>query len=538
MKKLFTLMLLASTAMGAMAHEAVVSEKHPAVSRAEAPAAITTQPAGTLKLMQRDCMAYRPYASGYAYDAPVGGTLLNVVFSDDNCVYFQNWITFDNPGLPVWIKGEIQGDSVVMTFPQIGYQEKNAAGDIISYNLYVMGTDEANQQWTPEIVPNQTMVFDYKDGRLTQRGDGIIAMGEPNAFYGYGEYHSIIAPIEGNPVEAPEGADWTEMSLVNEIGGGRYEGTQDGYDVYVGGLCAAMPQAVIKGTISQDATSVTIPSNQFMGADWASRTAYYMMATSRTGEYDQDYQEWRYEYEFQPSYKINFNIDDWKAVSADSAAALLVNGGNISPNPTASYANFVMSYQPDYGKPVQPATPIITYYYEYDADNAAYVGGPGYMEVTIPVTDINGNLLDMSKLYYNVLVDKNEPYTFDKDSYPAEFDVFSTEITNIPANFTSPQPKDAYKQPIFQISGQRHSMVLPFQAPHVGIQTLYVTDGVTTKSNAYYWGIGEVGIQNVEAAPQKAASTIYYDLQGRKVANPDHGFYIMKQGAKAAKIIR
>lgn len=44
------------------------------------------------------------------------------------------------------------------------------------------------------------------------------------------------------------------------------------------------------------------------------------------------------------------------------------------------------------------------------------------------------------------------------------------------------------------------------------------------------------GIQAVEAADADAPAG-YYDLQGRRVANPGHGLYVLRQGAKATKVI-
>lgn len=44
------------------------------------------------------------------------------------------------------------------------------------------------------------------------------------------------------------------------------------------------------------------------------------------------------------------------------------------------------------------------------------------------------------------------------------------------------------------------------------------------------------GIATVEAENADAPAA-YYDLSGRRVANPGHGLYILRQGAKAAKVI-
>ncbi len=44
------------------------------------------------------------------------------------------------------------------------------------------------------------------------------------------------------------------------------------------------------------------------------------------------------------------------------------------------------------------------------------------------------------------------------------------------------------------------------------------------------------GIATVEAGNPDAPAA-YYDLSGRRVANPGHGLYILRQGASASKVI-
>lgn len=67
-----------------------------------------------------------------------------------------------------------------------------------------------------------------------------------------------------------------------------------------------------------------------------------------------------------------------------------------------------------------------------------------------------------------------------------------------------------------------------------GIQSVYKDGDVEKKSNVVWHEVaGVVGI-DAEAGGDEA---VWYDLQGRRVSNPERGIFIKKTGSKVEKVI-
>jgi hypothetical protein len=191
------------------------------------------------------------------------------------------------------------------------------------------------------------------------------------------------------------------------------------------------------------------------------------------------------------------------------------------------YSYYLVAYKYDIIKSqgdlsnATPKNPVIegfVDYSEYSDEGAEYVF---YFDVFKTTTD--GDLLDSSKVFYNVFVD-GEPYTFYSDMYDVEED-----ITDIPFGYSTDYD-------IYNYDGTTFVELYCDGFDTVGVQTIYrPEEGKEIKSDLIEINIntgeeftnGVTGVNNI-AVDKAVKSEVYYDLTGRRVVNPENGLFIKK----------
>ncbi len=174
---------------------------------------VTEQPAGTLKLYERQGTNLKSYLGGVAESTQEGGKI-SIVFADDGrTVWMRNIISTAQDCL-VWTKGEIKGDTIVIPQGSVMWFY-----DFQSYyNAYVLCNIAQNTD--PDAKPTESykcipgdIKFSYKNGvlKLLPNSSGIAAIGlqrySTDSFIieigynylwlGYGDINSVNFPIFG-----------------------------------------------------------------------------------------------------------------------------------------------------------------------------------------------------------------------------------------------------------------------------------------------------------------------------------------------------
>lgn len=182
---------------------------------------------------------------------------VNVGFAD-GYVYIQGLVSY----LPeAVIRGELSEDGTTVTIPALQYLGNYADALDMFISAYgekdpediVLTYDAENKKFTTEqffIVTDQTYEHIY-----------II--------YGYVEIYKEKQETP-EPIVVPDGIkmeEWFVKAIANdtqELNGTVNLGFDDGY-MYIQGLVTYLPDACVRGELSEDGTTVTIPALQYVG---------------------------------------------------------------------------------------------------------------------------------------------------------------------------------------------------------------------------------------------------------------------------------
>jgi len=479
-------------------------------SAEEASEPIYDVPDGEKTLMSRDCESFE-FEAFESVRSKVIGSITNFVTTDNGEVYIGNPIS----GYPVdsWLKAVKEGNTLSIRGVQPIYEEYDYDTEE-SYMVYVMPMEikiDENQQGT--CVPAADMRYDLilNDAGVYESVDhnkmlGVCIKtadmaGEDTAdqeYYwtGFGDRDIKISSVNSKPVEIPDGSemqkwlwkDQYETSFANVI--------FNGNDVYVSGMYRNIPDAWIKGTVNGD--KVYFPSGQYLGPDYSIGYLSYFCGAEFELKTDPDTGE-----EEQYASMVENAIFDY---DKEGQTLLTVNGYIINSSadrlyPLYFYDQVNLEY---YTRDVNavPAAPYdLAYVNDYDKK----------LTVKIPNVDVDGKLLDVNDLYYEILLN-DEPLVFDPEVY---YD-FSEATTLIPYNM------DGYD--IYAI-GTDHTVYLYTEEEGVwGVRSVYVnengetlySDIITTEMNS---------IDNI-ASGKKVAGEIWHDIYGRRINRPSDGIAI------------
>jgi len=265
---------------------------------------------------------------------------------------------------------------------------------------------------------------------------------------------------EPEAIEAPEGLE-TETYLFTasclEAGKENWEDYSyqvqvgfDGNDVYFSGINSNCAAYWMKGTLSEDGKTVTIPASQYMGrlTIWVYTYDYYI--TAKDGEDNM--------------IDVVLNYDS-ESSTFTTAQTVVLNGNRTSWDPYQTFTSVKITKMLEFA--ATPADPSIDDY-KFEGTNYPYIN------FVIPAKDVDGNDLISSKLFYTVWIDEDgeeKPFVVLADEYR---DV-TEDWTEIPYDWDDQydiyrggsrfyiNPKDAIKgwtkygiQSIYYGGGERH----------------------------------------------------------------------------------
>lgn len=482
---------------------------------AEHPEPITNAPAGKTVEYTKKGMTYT--VAGYdPRHIQIDGKTGSAIWTEGNEVFFKDFmLSYDSK---YYIKGRVVNDKVIVDFPQTimsyDWQNGNQSGTDWRLVQLLEKTAEADpNDYIPfpiyqPVADNNCIIFDIVDDTLVmQQTDNNFIVGittDTGTWAWEGDYDTTWTPFNDNTVQKP--SDDAQFDLNWEMlasGNGRDVTVAFENDTFwVSGFSKYLPESWAKGTINND--KITFESGQYLGIDSEySHTCYFIGATI---------EEVNGEYMFVRANDIAFDYDK-DAQQLSSKGSFLVNSNNTD------HIYYLEAFQqPIFRKKrtvvesYVPQNPILIQWLDPD---------PAYAPLSsftfeLPRISVKDDLLDTSKLYFRIFTNDGAPFTF----YPDEYTSIVEPTEDIAWSFNDN----------FDIVADGTYHVVYFQTQgveRIGVQSVYIDNNNEYTSEIVYTTGGNGVANNV--ADSNVVSTEMFDLQGRRVANPEKGIYIVRE---------
>ncbi|MDE5877404.1 MAG: hypothetical protein K2H47_07930 [Muribaculaceae bacterium] len=466
------------------------------------------------------------------------GTVSRVVTSPDGSkMYIQNPVSYFFDGEENWIVGNVSGDEVTFTFPQLISHEvyDYGDGDVEEYYDYALKLEfiesedgeggwyypTENQDYTFRILADGTLEPTEPETMIGQCA--WIEKEDADPYWSWqanGDLLLSMKEVTGVTVEAPAEVEMETWSLVSGISTRNVQIGVDGDKMYFAGSFTGIPEAAVIGTIEGD--KVTFENAQYIGISWDYSAMVYFL----TGHMEELEDENGSYNQFVIEDSMTFDYDAEKKILSCPEGTFLLSS---VPDKIIYYsyvdAPYICVPDPN-AKVTELQNPVITSFYDYDEE------WDYYPEITFnfPTVDADKQPLDKSRLYYEVIVD-GEPYEFYDDEY--ELPEGETMVTEIPFGFNSYD---------FYASGVQHDVVIySIGFDTLGIRTLYKGNDNTLYSDIVW--VDQYTKVNELSAAKDIVTVRYYDLMGNAIVNPTNGIFIRQTkytdgSVKAEKIVR
>lgn len=527
----------------------------------EVPEVIRT-PQGAPQEYSKTSGGYYFYGNYNAYqDAAQAAT----IYWDGDDAYIYNILSYKETD--TYVKGTRSGNKLIVPLNKPVDQD-----DDFYINLGLLRTDiavAANDSDDPDDPDTVTYIFflyneDYDtveytigaDGKLTLEipklpegveapDDGYVHLnpadyGFPDyclGFYytddetwtGDGDIFQTYEKFDYQLVDVPEGAEFNYYSYVNSDDNGvLVYVAKVGDKLYFKGLSAFAPEAVFMADLVQTdkGLEARVPQNQYIGK---SQDGYYNLLT-RTAKSDR----WGNIDLADPDVPALFTVDTdengvMTALRADGKDNILIfNYADDFYDPYDEFPGITLRYQESLaGEPMAP-------YGAYFEDHSQWLGA-FWLFFFLDMFTEQGTILDVNELYYRIYVN-GEPYEFEqhngndlKGNFVTMYQGIRPATTLIPFSFYNGQDifydeYHLYYVAFYDVEG--------FET--VGVQAVYTFGGEEKCSEICTVDVS--GVNDIAADVCESGEPVYYNLQGTKVADPDHGIYIMVQNGKARKI--
>ncbi len=470
-------------------------------------------------------MAKAPRKSAdYTYDETPEGTVYELMSTYEIDSYWGSagigqgmMILVEAADGTLWIKGLVPG--AYGTLFWVRADKTDVPGEYVveqQLAVYYSGWDEYDEVARLEYdfdngyVPasNSSFKVYFKDNKFSVEEDviyGLVYLEGGEYVYEGDVWLSFSAePMSLTAAQLPEGAEVETYALKHLDGAKSVEVAFVGDQVYF--RTTDLVDGWFVGTISGN--KVIIENEQFLGYSDYYNVFLYLITGSTYEAYD-EYYDWYYlAASIEPNLVLDFDAEA-KTLTAADGDALFINASTE----TVYYAERYITpeFKPFVEVAAVPADPEILYWWDYDDDYEM-----AELDFNIPSTDVDGNLLNVSKLNTLFYVD-DEVFIFE----PIEYDI-DDDLVEVPYGYS-----DGY--------GIGTSYVLFYFQPlkTVGLQTVYRGGDVENYSNIVVYDIdsGETeivtGIKEINDGRVKAvAAEGYYDTAGRQVKAGAKGFVV------------
>lgn len=417
------------------------------------------------------------------------------------------------------------GDVVLFNVPTVDVNGDAMVASKLSYQFFV--DDESTPlTFTPEyftkLTEEMTVIpygftenYDiYADQiYLNMPHDTWTRLGLQSTYAGGGEEHKseifwFDMPEKVPPVTAPEGLETTtctfkaDAKVYSSEEEGEFEPYDmqvevgfDGDDAYIQGLAKDAPELWVKATKNGEGKYV-IPANQFMGNldVWGYKSPYYWTAVEINGTDT-----------LCVDAVLNFDAEAFKFTSDQTLA---LNGAADALDYYILFNDVVIEKFIEVA--ATPADPV------FEKFNLSEEVGYTTVYASIPTVDVDGNALNVNKLYYILWVEKNgeqKPYVFSAELYAEDF---SEDVTEVPYTYDG---YDIYKGG--EVIYLEDSLEELKSWTKVGIQSVYYGLGERRESSIV-WSTPT----GVSTSLLNGNATTTYDLQGRPAQQDTKGIVI------------
>lgn len=328
-----------------------------------------------------------------------------------------------------------------------------------------------------------------------------------DVWYYDGNITQVFTPLPDDLLqyEIPENLSWTpNWRMVGE--NGTYALCDVAFDaeyVYVRGLVEDS-DATIVGTLADG--KVTFKDGQYLGVDDYYGEFIFLTGATTSLEYDEEYEEYYYDFDLSGEDMVfAYDADKQEMVMQGNDKGLLINSSLDRVYYYDAYVKPVLTFQTDAQLCVAPPAPTIADYSEYEGWDP---------EVMIYFNNVlnDGTILSYDNMSFEMYIN-GELNVF--DAYDYELD---EDMTEVPCYF------DNYYLACYG----RVAYITLFDG---GIETI----GVRAINNApdgkkYYSEITTYEVSGLKAvdAEQGVKAVRYFDLQGRAVASPKAGQFLIK----------
>lgn len=496
------------------AHSRALSDVNaaPAKRASENSGILTTAPEGETAIYSCSGYGYTLTWMGISFSY-MAGTAKEIVKTDD-AIYIKNpFLGFVTNS---YLKAERNGDKYTAKLPVLLYEEESY-GFTYSYTAAMLRkktTPEGNI--TYEATGDSVVNFVEKDGNIIldlgydpqpdaegyiESPEVIFALidGEGN-WSGVGDGSQVYTPFTETAMTPPAGLKAEEWAMTLGDTGRFVKVGFDGNDVWMQGLFSMLPEAWIKGEVKGD--TVVVPSLQYLGT-----SSGYFVYLINCNLLEQG------QVSLLPEITFNYDAGRKYMTPCNASDIMIFNAGKE----TVAYLEYIQAptlhlQGADSDKKVRnPRGLEFNDYFESS--------GMAFFDFVLPIVSVDGDLLDTSTMYYNILFD-GEVETFYHDEYPVDVE---DEITDIPFSFgTQSFWYDKSGNP------SRHEIVVYARGlKTIGVQ-LFNKDGDTIhKSEIVTIPVGD---NSIEEAPvdAEAASEEWYSIDGRRIEAGAKGLSIRK----------
>lgn len=453
-----------------------------------------TAPEGTLQWYSTSWMCLF-----YEYVIDNTGVASQLCYGDNGEVNFYD---ITSSGQDVWTKATIDDEGTIR-IPLHG--EAGADQRWGKLTLEVANFEIKEGQINAVIIPDAEYYV------LKRRSDGVIVSDDIDKDWmertymvlidEYGRVYSLcgaitMTPVEDEVVTPPAGAEVKDYTYLFIQYGNMYsmltQAAYDGNDVYVQGLCDALPDIWLKGEYNEDKTKIVFRSGQYMGPGQYHH--YFSAAHQETETIDGEEElVWKLD----DNYVCTVS-DDGKTIYLDNEHKFTVTiAGDVA-------------YAIDGGKLIEyhetlttPAAPIISGVEDIEGICVLFY---------LPTWDVDGNFINPDNLSWRLYFD-DQLYTFD----PAIYGNLSESMTEIEYGFI-----DNWD---FFFDGEQRVYIYEDTYKNIGIESVYTLNGESRVSERTYYGT-VTGMDSARLDGKKPLRVTYTDLGGRTVEKPCNGLYI------------
>lgn len=474
-----------------------------------------------------------------------------IVWSSDNKVYFKNLIsTFPND---YYVEGTVSGKTITVAMDQEleyseAYFESICLGIFKTVPRVENGLEYVDFQYEPDIKSVTFTIGD--DESITMQLPGKPFDGETppeyvlgcyysedKSFVGFSDFAQHYTKLDIELVTIPEGADIKQYVYVDAY---NYASIVDvafvGDDLYIRGLSSMLPEGTIRARVSGN--KAVVAQDEYLGVYYDQYYIFTKVLYDNPGydEMDPDSEPFL----FAPSdVGFELNIDPVsKTIYADKEGTYLSFHCDADDflNSLGYFDVFELKYQESFAG--TPANPVNL---EYHTEWASMQGFNDFF-FTLSNFSTSGNLLDVNKLYYKVFVN-GEPVVFKEHEMEnligetvTVYEGVPTDVNLLPYEFNNNDDIFKWSPNAFDIG------IYVDDVETIGVQTVYYFEGQFTYSDLVTLEVetGDIiitdGVGAIEADGDDTPA-VYYTIDGRRVARPDHGIYIKVQNGRSSKVI-